>query len=76
MAGVVPFLPGDFIKMILALLIAPQIRKQFRCCRTCTLTFFDSYLFLYPRKKTCKSSFEDLQVFTFIFIIRTVDYGL
>lgn len=28
MAGVVPFLPGDFIKMILALLIAPQIRKQ------------------------------------------------
>ena len=28
MADVVPFLPGDFIKMILALLIAPQIRKQ------------------------------------------------
>lgn len=28
MAGVIPFLPGDFIKMILALLIAPQIRKQ------------------------------------------------
>ena len=28
MAGVIPFLPGDFIKMLLALLIAPQIRKQ------------------------------------------------
>ena len=28
MAGVIPFLPGDFIKMILAMLIGPVIRKQ------------------------------------------------
>lgn len=28
MAGVIPFLIGDFIKMILALIIAPQIRRQ------------------------------------------------
>ena len=35
MAGVIPFLPGDFIKMILALLIAPQIRKQLNAAGLC-----------------------------------------
>lgn len=28
MAGVIPFIPGDFAKMILAMIAGPQIRKQ------------------------------------------------
>ena len=35
MDGVILFLPGDFIKMILALLIAPQIRKQLNAAGLC-----------------------------------------
>lgn len=29
-AGVIPFIPADFIKMLLAMLIGPQIRKQLK----------------------------------------------
>lgn len=28
LAGVIPFIPGDVVKMILAMLVGPQIRKQ------------------------------------------------
>ena len=30
MAGVIPFIPGDLIKMVLAMLIGPQIRSQLK----------------------------------------------
>ena len=30
MAGVIPFIAGDLIKMVLAMLIGPQIRSQLK----------------------------------------------
>lgn len=31
LTGVLPFIPGDLIKMILALIIGPKLRKQLQC---------------------------------------------
>ena len=28
MAGVIPFIPGDLIKMVLAMILGPQIRNR------------------------------------------------
>lgn len=35
-AGVIPFIPGDLIKMVLAMLIGPQIRKQLTRAGLCS----------------------------------------